>query len=106
MATYCVYPIYGKDKPSCLRGVPQRMIIGIAKEITDVSSYREHAVFSGESTLIVDWKSRRYKVISHHCERRWDRFKMSDWYRDFRFTSPCEDWELESKGYIVDTVQL
>ncbi len=106
MATYYVYPIYGKDKPSCLHGVPQRMIIGIAKEITDVSNYRERAVFSGENTLIVDWKSRRYKVILHHRESRWDRFKMNDWYRDFRFTSPCEDWEIESKGYVVDAVQL
>lgn len=107
---YVVYPVYGKDKPSCLCGVPQRTIIGIGQEYDDMKAVKE-AIISGkinknitDNILIIDWKHYRYKKLFRAYNTTWCSFKMHDFYRDFRFTSPCEDFELDSKGYLVDAV--
>ena len=109
---YVVYPVYGKDKPSCLCGVQQRTIIGIGKEYDDMKSVKE-AIVSGkinksitDNILIIDWKHYRYKKMFRSYNTVWHQFKMDEFYREFRFTSPCDDLELESKGYLVDAVSV
>ena len=109
---YVVYPVYGKDKPSCLCCVPQRTIIGIGKEYDDMKSVKE-AIVSGkinksitDNILIIDWKHYRYKKMFRNYNTVWHQFKMDEFYREFRFTTPCDDWELDSKGYIVDAVSV
>ena len=107
MATYSVYPIYGKDKGySYIVGMSQPYILGYPKEITNIRERRELECATRSNTLIIDWKSYRYKFIIHGHEHVWIRFKKDDWYRLFRFTTPCEDWELSSKGYIEDILEL
>lgn len=106
MAVYNVYPIWGKDKPSYLRGVGQPYIIGISQCVSDIRGCRGFMRMSRSNALIVDWKSYRYKKFIHGYESNWIRFRMSDWYRTFRFTSPCEDWELSSKGRLQDAIEL
>ena len=109
---YVVYPVYGKDKQSCLCGVPQRTIIGIGKEYDDMKSVKE-AIISDkinksitDNILIIDWTHYRYKKMFRSYNTVWHQFKMDEFYREFRFTSPCDDLELESKGYLVDAVSV
>ena len=107
MATYSIYSIYGRDKGySYIVGMSRPYILGMPKEITNIRERRELERATRSNTLIVDWKSRRYKMILNGREDVWRRFKNDDWYRNFRFTTPCEDWELSSKGYIKDVLEL
>ena len=106
MAKYMSYPIYGKEKPSCFVNQASKYIIGNPKEITDMRNYRDDMRFSGRNLVIVDWKSKRWKKFLRGYEMPWYRFKNDDWWRCFRFTSPCEDWELESSGEISDIIHI
>ena len=108
---YVVYPVYGKDKPSCLHGVHQKFIIGIGHEYNDMKSAKE-AIYNGkiknltDNILIIDWKHYRFKKLFNTYTTVWHQFKVDDFYSNFRFTTPCEDWEIESKGYIVDAISI
>ena len=106
MASYSVYPIWGKDKPRYGLNLNQPFIIGVSKETSDIKNCRQFMRESRSSALIVDWKSRRYKMFIHGYEYIWNRFCMNDWNSKFRFTTPCEDWEITSSGSISDACQL
>ena len=106
---YSVYPVYGKDKPSCLIGVPQRIILGIAKDVDNIKLFRQAARFGGvkwDNFIVIDWKHYKVKKYFNGYEYNWQTFKSGDFWKLFRFTTPCEDWEIESKGHVVDAVSV
>lgn len=111
MSKYHVYPVYGKDKPSCLCGVRQQIILGFPKEIENIKDFRKSVVYGYADTqtdcvLIIDWKRYKLKKIFQRREYPWQSFRIDEFYKNFRFTDPCEDWEIESKGYVVDAVAV
>jgi hypothetical protein len=104
---YFVYPVYGKDK------LRRQIIIGNSKVIDDIKLFRQCISMSCRTIkiitpdfIIVDWKHYRIKEYFNRHEYPWKYFKSESFYRDYRFTSPCEDWEIKSKGYVVDAVRL
>lgn len=99
MAEYSVYPLYGKDRPNCFGC---KYILGTPRIINDIKGFKLDLYGLKRTLLIVDWKSRRYKTYVNGYQSNWIRFKISEWWDHFRFSSPCEDWELESKGAISD----
>lgn len=99
MAEYEVYPLYGKDKPNCFG---MKLILGTPKMINNIKSFRLYFDGLRRSMLIVDWKTRKYKLYMNGIQYCWRRFTKDEWCNLFRFSSPCEDWELSSKGKIED----
>ena len=100
MSEYFVYPLYGVGCLSNFMGC--RYIIGMPRTINKIRHFRDDLRFINLSMLIVDWKSRRYKTYVEGYQSKWIRFKISEWRDRFRFSSPCDDWELKSKGAISD----
>jgi len=107
MATYNVYPLYGKDNSwQHVIGMSNQYILGISKTVDNIRDCRHSICESESNNVIINWKSYKYKIIIRGHESTWIKFKSGDFYKLFRFTSPCEDWEIRSKGYIENAIQL
>ena len=96
---YAVYPVYGEDKG--------HLVLGISKELDNKKCYLHGEVIEEAFTkcntynfIVIDWK--RYKVKYHlnGCESIWHTFKSNEFWSMFRFTTPCEDWEIQAYGRI------
>lgn len=96
---YAVYPVYGEDEG--------RLVLGSSKALVSDIPYHKgeviktaYAKCNTNDFVIIDWK--HYKV-KHHLNGRtyiWESFKSSEFWRMFRFTTPCEDWEIQAYGHI------
>ena len=96
---YAVYPVYGEDKG--------HLVLGSSKELDNKKCYLHGEVIEETFTkcntynfIVIDWK--RYKVKYHlnECESIWHTFKSNEFWSMFRFTTPCEDWEIQAYGRI------
>ena len=96
---YTVYPVYGRDG--------SQTILGCSKDLVSDIPYRKGRLIEAAYTkcntndfVIIDWK--RYKVKYHLNGRTsiWESFKSNEFWRRFRFTTPCEDWEIHAYGHI------
>lgn len=106
---YIVYPVYGKDKISaCFH---QQTIIGIGKEYSDAKSLwlaitNNMLKFKSDNILIVDWTHYRFKTIYNGFESIWNKFKVNEFTKKYRWITPCEEWEVDSKGYIFGAIAV
>ena len=96
---YTVYPVYGEDKG--------HLVLGSSKELDNKKCYLHGEVIEEAFTkcnacnfIVIDWK--RYKVKYHLNGREsiWHTFKSNEFWSMFRFTTPCEDWEIQAYGCI------
>lgn len=96
---YAAYTVYGEDK--C------RLVLGSSKELDNKKRYLHGDVIEEAFTkcnaynfIVIDWK--RYKVKYHlnGLESIWHTFKSNEFWKMFRFTTPCEDWEIQAYGRI------
>lgn len=106
---YIVYPVYGKGKTSgCFR---QQTIIGTGKEYNDAKSFwqaiaNNELKFKSDNLIIVDWAHYRFKTIYNGFESTWHKFKVDEFTQNYRWITPCEEWEVDSKGYIVGAIAV
>ncbi len=95
---YAVYPVYGED-----RG---QLILGASKDLDDKHYYRGKVIneaftkVNNYNFIIIDWKCYRIKYHVNGYESKWQRFRLSEFWDRFRFTTPCEDLEIETHGHI------
>lgn len=103
---YIVYEVYGKDKPSYLNGVTPKIILGKTREYDSIKSVwnaisNDSLNLRTNNIMIIDWSHYRIKTIYNGIQSIWRKFRSHNFFNEFRFTTPCEDWEIDSKGYIV-----
>jgi len=106
---YIVYPVYGKDKFNWY--FRQQTIVGVGKEYNDAKSLwqaiaNNELKFKSDNLLIVDWAHYRFKTIYNGFESTWHKFKASEFTQNYRWITPCEEWEVDSKGYIVGAIAV
>lgn len=109
---YIVYEVYGIDAPSkYLHGVTQKVILGKTREYNSIKSVQD--AISGDSLnlrtntiMIIDWNHYRIKTIHNGISTIWKAFKARNFFNEFRFMSPCDEWEFNSKGYIEDAIMF
>lgn len=96
---YAVYPVYGKDNNG-------HFILGVSKALSDKRYYHGEVVneaftkVNSHNFIIIDWKHYQVKYCVNGYESRWQRFKVNEFWSLFRFSTPCEDWEIEAYGHI------
>lgn len=103
---YIVYEVYGKDKPNYYNGVTPKIILGKTREYDSIKSVwnaisNDSLNLRTDNIMIIDWNHYRIKTIYNGIQSIWKKFKSRNFFNEFRFTTPCEDWEIDSKGYIV-----
>lgn len=94
---YCVYPVYGRDGG--------RIVLGCSKDIADIKQFRYGAKYrtvdcNSRNFIVIDWKRYKLKQYMNGIETTWGTFKADDFWKMFRFTTPCEDWEIRAYGHI------
>jgi hypothetical protein len=94
---YTVYPVYGKDEG--------RFVIGSSKDIPNIKQFRHNAKYGtvdcdSRNFIVIDWKRYKLKRYIDGIESVWRTFKSSEFWQHFRFTTPCEDWEIQAYGHI------
>lgn len=95
---YAVYPVYGKDKG--------HLVLGVSKDLSNKHYHHGEVIeeafikCSIHNFIVIDWK--RYKIKYHlnGFKSKWCTFKSNEFWRHFRFTTPCEDWEIQAYGHI------
>lgn len=109
---YIVYEVYGKDKPSkYLQGITQKVILGKTREYDSINSVwnaidNNSLNLRTNTIMIIDWNHYRIKTIHNGNPTIWKKFKARSFFNEFRFMSPCDEWEFDSKGYIEDTIMF
>jgi len=95
---YVVYPVYGKDKG--------RFVLGLSKNLAN-KHYCHGEVLreaflncSTHNFIIIDWKKYQIKYRISGYESKWQQFRSGEFWNHFRFTTPCEDLEIEAYGHI------
>lgn len=96
---YAVYPVYGKDKG--------RLVLGSSKELDNKKRYCHGEVIEEAASkcntrnfIVIDWKRYRIKYHLNGFESKWSQFRSNEFWQLFRFTTPCEDWEIQAYGHI------
>lgn len=94
---YCVYPVYGNESG--------RLVIGCSDDIANIKQFRYNAKYGtvnvkSNNFIVIDWKRYKFKKYLNGIEYIWRSFKSDDFWRMFRFTTPCEDWEIDTYGHI------
>lgn len=96
---YAVYPVYGKDEG--------RLVVGSSKALDSEKHYRHGEVIEEAFTkcnaynfIVIDWKRYQVKYHLNGFESKWRTFKSNEFWSMFRFTTPCEDWEIQAYGHI------
>jgi hypothetical protein len=95
---YAVYPVYGEDKG--------RFILGVSKALSNKRYYHGEVIneaftkVNSHNFIIIDWKHYQIKYHVNGYESKWKQFKSSEFWNHFRFSTPCEDWEIEAYGHI------
>lgn len=100
MSKYFVYPVYGKDRDG-------QTIIGCSKSLNSDKPFEKNSVIlaardkvNSDNFIVIDWKRNKVKSCCNGRITTWESFKSNEFWRRFRFSTPCEDWEIQAYGHI------